>query len=77
MFRLPEQVPISLEIFSLDGRKVAKLDAGNQRSGTQIVRWDGRDQNGQLLPPGLYLLSVGVEAEFSVSKQLRPVGIVY
>lgn len=77
LFHLPEQVPVSLEVYSLDGRKVATLTAGTQRSGTQTVRWDGRDQTRALLAPGLYLLSVAVEAEFVTAKQIRPVGIVY
>ena len=77
LFHLPEAVPVTLEIYSLDGRKVAAIDNGIQRSGTQTVRWDGRDQGGQMLPPGLYLLSVAVKSEFAGSKKIRPVGIVY
>ncbi len=77
LFHLPEHVPVSLEIYSLDGRKVATLEAGRQRSGTQTVRWDGRDQTRALLTPGLYLLSVAVEADFAASKRIRSVGIVY
>jgi len=77
LFHLPEEVPVLLEVYSLDGRKVAAIDAGIQRSGTQMVRWDGRDQNQMLLAPGLYLLSIEVESEFASAKKIQPVGIVY
>ena len=32
-------------------------------AGVQEVSWDGRDQNGVLLPPGLYICRVGPEVD--------------
>ena len=77
LFHLPDAVPVVLEVYSLDGRKVAAVDTGAQRSGAQSVRWDGRDQDGQLLSPGIYLLSIAVASESAGSKKIQPIGIVY
>ncbi len=77
LFRLPEQVPVALEVYALDGRRVARVDMGIQDSGPQQVTWDGRDERGQVLAPGLYLLSVALDTESTQSPQLRPLGIAY
>ncbi len=77
LFRLPEQVPVILEVHALDGRRVARVDMGVQDSGPQQITWDGRDERGLALTPGLYLLSIALETEATQSPQLRPLGIAY
>ena len=74
---LPRTVATRLNIYALDGRKVATLAAGSQKSGLQRIRWDGRDASGALLPTGLYLLGLEVEGEATVIKRLIPVGLAY
>ncbi|MYI61580.1 MAG: hypothetical protein F4105_07930 [Gemmatimonadetes bacterium] len=77
LFRLPGAVPVALEVYALDGRRIARLDKGRQDSGDQAIMWDGRDETGQLLPPGLYLLSLALQTQFVQAKQLLAVGIAY
>jgi hypothetical protein len=77
LFGLPEQVSVVLSVYSLDGRQVAAVEAGTQRSGTQTVTWNGRDENGRLLAPGVYLLAVGVQSEQSEDLKVSPLGIAY
>ena len=77
LFRLPETVPVVLEVYSLDGRRVAFVKAGLQSAGPQSLRWDGRDETGQRLPPGLYLMALNLRSEFAAAPQLRPLGIAY
>ena len=74
---LPRTVVARLNIHALDGRKVATLAAGRQKSGLQRIRWDGRTDSGALLPTGLYLLGLEVEGEAAVIKRLIPVGLAY
>ena len=50
---------------------------GKQRSGLQRIEWDGRDESGGLLPPGLYLLGLKIEGEVAALKQMVPVGVAY
>jgi len=77
LFGLPEQVSVELSVYSLAGQQVAAVQVGAQRSGTQTVRWDGRDENGYLLAPGMYLLAVGVQSEQSENLKVSPLGIAY
>ncbi len=77
LFRLPEPVPVVLEVYSLDGRRMALVEAGLQNAGPQSLRWDGRDETGQWLPPGLYLTALTLRSEFAADPQLRPLGIAY
>ena len=77
LFALPQSVPVQLKVFSLDGRQVALVQRGQQGSGPQTLRWDGRDQQGATLAPGIYLLGVGIEAENKSDVQLQPIGIAY
>ena len=53
------------------------VEAGRQAAGPQETEWDGRDEGGELLPPGIYLLSVAPNAEFATSAQILPLGIAY
>ena len=74
---LPEDVPVVFKVYSLDGRQVAKRSLGAQRFGTQRVRWDGRDGDGVLLSPGLYLVEIVPQAERTGSRRLRPLTLIY
>jgi hypothetical protein len=77
LFQLPEAVPVSIEVYSLDGRLLLQRKMGRQHFGPQQLRWDGRDEVGSLLRPGLYLLAVALEAGAATDRVLRPVGIAY
>ncbi len=74
---LPEAVPVAFKVYSLDRRRVAKRSLGSQRFGAQRVRWDGRDEGGVLLSPGLYLVEVVPEAEQTGVRRLRPLTVIY
>ena len=74
---LPEDVPVVFRVYALDGRRVAKRSLGTQRFGTQRVRWDGRDEDGVLLSPGIYLVEVAPEAERTGARRLRPLTLIY
>lgn len=77
LFRLPKAVPIALDIYTLDGHHVARVDGGLQHSGPQQIRWDGRDATGALFPPGAYLAAVKPLADFVSEVKLQPIGIAY
>jgi flagellar hook assembly protein FlgD len=68
---------VELAVYALDGRVVARIDAGRQDAGPREVEWDGRDESGALLPPGVYLLSIAPKAEFAAPARIGPLGIAY
>lgn len=77
LFRLPEETAVELCVFTLDGQQVAKLPLGAQHAGPQRVFWYGRDAEGKLLSPGIYVLGITLQAEAGAQRLLRPLGIVY
>ncbi len=52
---------VSLRIFNLTGRPLRHIEL-QQKSGTHIVEWDGKDDDDERVPPGLYLFQVDVDS---------------
>jgi hypothetical protein len=77
LFRLPTNIPVELNVYSLDGSLQSSLDLGLQGAGTHEIFWDGRDAAGDLLTPGLYLLDLSIKAESETFRNVRPVGVAY
>jgi len=57
---IEEGKEIVLEIFSLDGRRIRRL-AQTGRARSYRFEWDGRNREGRIAAPGLYLYEVKVE----------------
>src|SRR5437867_1732127 len=55
-FALKQAAAIEIDVFDVQGRRVAPLVRGVWAAGTQVVEWDGRTRNGEAAPAGLYLL---------------------
>lgn len=77
LYRLPDPVPVALSIYRLDGTRVARFAVGEQGAGTQQILWNGRDDRGTILAPGLYLVEIALQREGTDSRQVRSVGIAY
>ncbi|UCD37564.1 MAG: T9SS type A sorting domain-containing protein [Fidelibacterota bacterium] len=54
-FALPEGAPVSLVVYDLAGREVARLVDSYISEGYHEVVWDGRNAFGALAPTGIYL----------------------
>ena len=64
VFKMPGQTSLILEVYALDGSLVhRRAQPVAHAAGVQEVSWDGRDQDGVLLPPGLYICRVGPEVD--------------
>ena len=57
-YSLPQAGEVELAIYNLAGQQVAQLVRALRPPGRHAVRWDGRDDQGQALPPGIYLVRV-------------------
>ena len=55
-FDLPQSAPVTLEVFDLNGRRVAGLVAGVEPAGHRETRWSATDAHGSRLPAGLYIV---------------------
>lgn len=50
----PLRAPVTLEVIDVRGRRVRNLVTGGTETGS--LSWDGRDDEGRGLPPGVYFL---------------------
>jgi len=76
LFLLLAPVGVEVGVYDLSGRRVRHLGPVLYSAGAVEIAWDGRDDQDQLLPPGLYLyhLTVGGKAE---SEQIGTLSLAY
>jgi len=67
-FRLPAPGTARLRVLDASGRLMRTLFDGSLAAGEQVLTWDGRDESGQPVPSGVYLL----EAEAAGTREGRP-----
>ena len=53
-YSLPQRMPVRLVIYDIGGRAVRSLVDGVEDAGPRHVVWDGRDERGLRMGPGLY-----------------------
>ena len=64
VFAVQSAKALVLEVYGLDGQRVRhQAPVVASVAGVQRLTWDGRDDQGRLTPPGLYLCRVGVEVD--------------
>ena len=69
---------IQVRIFDLAGHSV--WSGSRQGFGEQVFTWNGRDDDGQLVPPGAYLCKIDADvdaASASHTSETRLIGVVY
>ena len=77
LFLLLEEVDVDLGIYDLSGRHVAKLQSGGSTAGKLEVQWNGRDDQGQLVPPGLYLYRLNVDSDDTSVERAGTLSVIY
>lgn len=79
LFKVHVARSVQVRMFSLDGRRVRTLTA-TVSGGAQTFAWDGRDDQGALVPPGLYIAQIDAEtdaADVSGQRVARLIGVAY
>ena len=69
LLKLVAPTPVVLEVRDLSGRLVREVYSGLDVAGRHVRRWDGLDQAGQQVRPGIYICRV--EAETAEGRQQR------
>ena len=77
LVQLQQPVQIDVEILDLGGRRVRTLFSAMASSGSFTWAWDGRDDGGRTVPPGIYLARVAIDAERERFVRLGTVGVAY
>lgn len=65
-YSIPESGSIRAEVYDVQGRVVQVLVDAVQPAGFHQTAWDGRSQQGRLIPPGVYFLQVQFENQRTV-----------
>ncbi|MEW6754883.1 MAG: FlgD immunoglobulin-like domain containing protein [Candidatus Latescibacterota bacterium] len=68
---------VTLRIYDLAGRPVRQLDAGQYASGRYAQVWNGTDDHGDTVPPGVYVFRVEVDADAGGASTGGTVSVVY
>ena len=77
IFKLVQPVSVQAAIYDLAGRRVRVIFNGLQGSGFHAVEWDGREGEGSLAAPGLYVCRISVDSATGVNERAVPVALVY
>lgn len=59
-FQVPEASVVDLGIYNVLGQRVRTLPAGDLPGGEHSQEWDGRDDRGEDLPPGIYFVRITI-----------------
>ncbi len=77
LLRALSQVPADLIVYDLAGRPVRNLQKSGALNGPQQVTWDGLDESGATVSPGLYILRLSIETDTGSEDRSLLVGLAY
>jgi hypothetical protein len=77
IFEITGVASLHVEVWDLAGRRVRLLYEGADGIGVYERGWDGRDDAGRLMPPGVYLGRVSMETDTEHVEDTRVVHLVY
>ena len=73
---LSHDAEVTVEVFSLAGRLVRRLQSGRQVAGFQQTNWDGRSDSGHPLATGTYLCRVIARSADKTVEHRRPLTVL-
>ena len=77
LFLVLDQVDVQLEIYDLSGRRIAQIHTGGSTAGSLQAKWDGRDSQGQVAPPGIYLYRLAIDLDNVSTERSGTLSLVY
>ena len=77
LFRVLEGAKVQVGVYTLAGVPIWQESPGRLGGGPHSLTWRGRDDDDQLVPPGLYLVRVEVETDEGHEARVQPVAVVY
>jgi hypothetical protein len=70
-------VPVEVRVLDLAGHLVRRLFSGEQGGGHWSIPWDGTNDSGELVRPGIYLAHVDVHSAANAETDVSVVEVVY
>ena len=59
---------LTIDVYDISGRLVARLHEGNCPAGEAVFGWDGRDSEGRTVPSGVYFARVHTDRGYTAEK---------
>ncbi len=69
-YQIITQSLVTLKVYDVIGREVAKLVEQTQRPGAYTVRWDAKNAEGETVPSGIYLYEIRAGSSVAVRKMV-------
>lgn len=69
-FEIPYAGNVDLSVYNLLGVKVKTLYSGQKPSGTFVFKWDGKNENDQLVSGGVYIYQLKTEKDIQMKKMI-------
>ncbi len=69
-FSIPQSMHVTVTIFNILGQQIATVVDGNMSAGSHVVLWNARNQNGEILPTGVYFYRLSTPSFTAVKKML-------
>jgi flagellar hook assembly protein FlgD len=67
----------SVAIHNLSGDEVWRWRSSESTNGEYVLRWNGRDLDGHLVPPGMYFYRILVETDIGTKAATGVLSLVY
>ncbi len=77
IFEITVSVFVTVEIRDLSGNSLRKVYSGDDPIGHHEREWDGRDDSGEIVPPGVYVYQVSMEADKGNDDKAGTVDVAY
>jgi len=68
-FSIPQNSGVTLTVYNLKGQKVKKLTEDRYAKGDYSVEWDGYDDSGKPVSPGVYFYKLATDGELVAVKK--------
>ena len=76
LLQVIKAIGVSVEIFDLSGRQIWQ-QVTEQANGEHAISWNGMDNTGQVVPPGLYVYRLVADADRGSNVHMGTLAIVY
>ena len=70
------EADVEVGFYTLSGKRVRRISE-RQQVGSHTVEWEGLDDAGRLVAPGLYLCRVAAQTDRGTFETVKPIAVVY
>lgn len=68
---------VAVRIYDLSGRLLQVVDENSYASGRYEREWDGRNEHGDLVSPGIYIYTIDVDADAGAAAKSGTIAVAY